>query len=176
MSSYPSVVIGVLLSAAFGVDAAAQQSPAALISVGPLEQRAKPSSPENPIPRRTAFTAAVAPPEWRQLGEGGVTVRFRVTLNTAGRIREIRLLEGPLNMRDAATPADVPARLRISEALVRSAAEALRHWAYDAPAAPITFVVLFTFSSSQAATTVQRDPQPDDPPGVPPLTDDVIRK
>ena len=176
MSSYPSVVIGVLLSPALGVTAAAQQSPAVQISVGPLEQSAKPSSPENPIPRRTMFTAAVAPPEWRQPGGESATVRFRVTLNTAGRVGEIRLLERPLNLRDAATPADVSAHYRISGALVRSAAEALRHWAYDAPAAPITFVVLFTFSSSQEPTTVQRDPQPDDPPGAPPLTDDVIRK
>ena len=167
--------IGVLLSAAFGANAAAQQSPAVQISVGPLEQRAKPSSPENPIPRRTVFTAAVAPPEWRQPDGGIVTVRYRVTLNTAGRIGEIRLLEQPLNMRDAATPADASARDRMSRALVRSAAEALRHWAYDAPAAPITFVVLFTFSSSQEPTAVQRDPQPDDPRGPPPLVDDVIR-
>ena len=175
MSSYPSVVIGVLLTATWGVNAAAQQGPAVQLSVGPLEQKAKPSSPENPIPRRTAFTAAVAPPEWRQSGGDGVTVRLKVTLNTAGRIGEIRLLERPLNLRDAATPADVSARLRMSGALVASAAEALRHWAYDAPAAPITFVVLFTFSASQEPTAVQRDPQPGDPPGAPPLVDDVIR-
>jgi hypothetical protein len=173
MSLYPSVVIGVLLSAALG-SAAAQQVPVQA-SVGPLEQRATPSSPENPIPRRTMFTAAVAPPEWGQAGGESATVRFRVTLNTAGRIGEIRLLEQPLNMRDATTPADVTARRRISGALVRSAAEALRHWAYDAPAAPITFVVLFTFSVSQEPTAVQRDPQPGDPPGAPPLMDDVIR-
>jgi hypothetical protein len=173
MSSYRSVVIGVLLSGALGVNTAAQ---AVQISVGALEQRAKPSSPENPIPRRTMFTAAVAPPEWRQPGGESATVRFRVTLNTAGRVGEIRLLERPLNLRDAATPADVSAHYRISGALVTSAAEALRQWAYDAPAAPITFVVLFTFSSSQEPTTAQRDPQPDDPPGAPPLIDDVIRQ
>jgi hypothetical protein len=176
MSSYPSVVIGVLLSAALGVNAAAQQALPVHASVGPLEQRAKPSSPENPIPRRTAFTAPVTPPAWRQPGGGDVTVRLRVTLNTAGRVGEIRLLEKPLSMRDAATPADVSARIRMSGALVASAAEALRHWAYDAPAAPISFVVLFTFSSSLEPTAVQRDPQPDDPRGPPPLVDDVIRR
>ena len=122
------------------------------------------------------FTAAVAPPEWRQRGGGDVTVRLRVTLNTSGRIGEIRLLERPLNLRDTATPADVSARLRMSGALVESAAEALRYWAYDAPAAPITFVVVFTFSSSQQPTAVQRDPQPGDPSGAPPLTDAVVRK
>jgi hypothetical protein len=122
------------------------------------------------------FTAAVAPPEWRQPGGGNVTVRLRVTLNTSGRIGEIRLLERPLNLRDTATPADVSARLRMSGALVESAAKAVRSWSYDAPAAPITFVVVFTFSSSQQPTAVQRDPQPGDPPGAPPLTDDVVRK
>ena len=174
MSSYPSVVTGVLLSAALGVNAAAPQALPVHASVGPLEQKATPSSPENPIPRRTAFTAAVAPPEWRQPDGGSVTVRFRVTLNTAGRVGEIRLLAQPLNMRDTATPADV--QRRSIDALVRSAAEALRHWTYDAPAAPISFVVLFTFASSQEPTAVQRDPQPGDPPGAPPLLDDVIRR
>src|SRR5688572_31362857 len=53
-------------------------------TVGPLEQSAKPSSPENPIPRRTASAQPVTPPEFRPPATRG-TVRLQVTLNSEDR-------------------------------------------------------------------------------------------
>jgi protein TonB len=130
-------------------------------TVGPLEQSAQPSSPENPIPRRTASAQAVLPPELRPPANRGI-VRFQVTLNTKGRIGEIRQLGEPLVQFNPGTGigVDEKSRRAMGDAIVRSAAEALQHWAYDAPAAPITFHVLFTFYTAPEPTAVQQDPAP----------------
>ena len=130
-------------------------------TVGPLERSAKPSSPENPIPRRTASVQAVLPPELRPPANRG-TVRLQVTLNTQGRIGEIRQLGEALVQLNPGTGVGVDEKTRrtMSDAIVRSAAEALQHWAYDAPAAPITFHVLFTFYTAPEQTAVQQDPPP----------------
>jgi TonB family protein len=128
-------------------------------TVGPLERSAKPSSPENPIPRRTASAQAVLPPELRLPANRGV-VRLQVTLNADGRIGEIRQLGEPLVQFNAGTAADEKTRRPMSDAIVRSAAEALRHWAYEPPDAPITFHVVFTFFTAPEPTAVQQDPSP----------------
>jgi TonB family protein len=128
-------------------------------TVGPLEQSAKPSSPENPIPRRTASAQPVAPMEFRLPANRG-QVRLQVTLNTQGRIGEIRQLGEPLVQFNAGTAVDEKTRRPMSDAIVRSAAEALRHWAYEPPAAPVTFHVVFTFYTAPEPTAVQQDPSP----------------
>src|SRR5688572_29061176 len=128
-------------------------------TVGPLEQSAKPSSPENPIPRRTASAQPVTPPEFRAPATRG-TLRLQVTLNSGGRIGEIRELGDPLVQFLPGPAVDEKTRRTMSDAIARSAAEALRHWAYEAPAAPITFHVVFTFYAVPEPTAVQQDPSP----------------
>ena len=130
-------------------------------TIGPLEQSAKPSSPENPIPRRTASAQAVLPPELRPPANRGM-VRFQVTLSTQGRIGEIRQLGEPLIQFNPGTGIGVDEKTRraMAGAIVKAAAEALQHWAYDAPAAPITFHVMFTFFTAPEPTAVQQDPSP----------------
>lgn len=128
-------------------------------TVGPLERSAKPSSPENPIPRRIASAQAVLPTELRMPANRGM-VRLQVTLTTDGRIGEIRQLGEPLVQFNAGTAVDEKTRRPMSDAIVRSAAEALRHWAYEPPAAPITFHVVFTFYTAPEPTAVQQDPSP----------------
>jgi TonB family protein len=89
-------------------------------------------------------------------------VRLQVTLNTKGRIGEIRQLGEPVIQFNPGTGIGVDEKTRraMADAIVRSAAEALQHWAYDAPAAPITFHVLFTFFTAPEPTAVQQDPSP----------------
>src|SRR5688572_26871883 len=129
-------------------------------TVGPLEQSAKPSSPENPIPRRTASAQPVLPPELRPPATRAM-VRLQVTLDTNGRIGEVRGLAEPLvEFGPGAAAVDEKTRRTIADVVVRSAAEALRHWAYEAPTAPITFHVLFTFYAAPEPTAIQQDPSP----------------
>ncbi len=85
-------------------------------------------------------------------------MRLQVTLDTTGRIGEIRRLGEPLVQFGVGTSVDDATRRMMGEAMVRSSAEALRQWTYAAPAAPITFVVIFTFYSASAPTSVQQDP------------------
>lgn len=126
-------------------------------TVGPLERSAAPSSPENPIPRRTASTQPVLPPEWRQPAVRG-GVRLQVTLNDSGRIGEIRRLGEPFVQFAPGAAVDDVTRRTMADAIVNSSAEAVRHWAYEPPAAPITFIVLFTFYAVPEPTSVQQDP------------------
>jgi len=156
-SSVPGILAAAVLAVGTLSTAAAQD---VRDTIGPLEQSAAPSSPENPIPRRTASVPAAVPPEWRQPAGRGV-VRLQVTLNTSGRIGEIRRLGEPLVQFGVGTTVDEATRRAMADAIVGSAAEALRHWAYEAPAAPITFVVVFTFYAVPEPTAVQQDP-----PGV----------
>ena len=94
-------------------------------TVGPLEKSAKPSSPENPIPKRTASAQPVTPPEFRPPATRG-TVRLQVTLNSEGRIGEIRGLGDPLVQFVPAPAVDEKTRRTMNDAIVRSAAEAMR--------------------------------------------------
>jgi len=56
---------------------------------GPLERRAQPVTPENPVPRRTHSVAALYPPEAAGTG-AGATVMLRITLDESGRVAEAR--------------------------------------------------------------------------------------
>jgi protein TonB len=87
-------------------------------------------------------------------------VRFQVTLNTSGRIAEIRRLGEPLVQFGVGTTVDDATRRAMATAIVNSGAEALRRWAYEAPSAPITFQVVFTFYAAPEPTAVQQDPPP----------------
>ena len=163
-SSVPRILAATVLAVGAISTVAAQE---VRNTIGPLERSAKPSSPENPVPRRIASAQAVVPSEWRQPAIHG-SVRLQVTLNTSGRIGEIRRLGEPLLQFAVGTAVDDATRRTMSNAIVSSAAEALRHWAYEPPAAPLTFIVLFTFSAVPDPTSVQQDP-PAIPGGALPL-------
>lgn len=94
---------------------------------GPVEQKARPITPENPIPRRT-YSVPVQRPSGAEPWSGLLMVR--ITLDASGNVAEARNL------------ADLP----LAAAPYLSAAiGALRQWRYDPPAeAPISFGVRVT--------------------------------
>jgi protein TonB len=128
---------------------------AATGAIGPLEQAAKPITPENPIPRRTY---SVTPQNPGGPDAGVVVLTVRVTVNGLGRVAEVRSLSGVIGGRVGATgPADrgrgraaaagqggvVPP----SEEFTRAAIAAVRQWIYDPPAdPPISFDVTLAFT------------------------------
>jgi protein TonB len=127
------------------VEARAQASRAATPASqpGPLELRAKPITPENPIPRRTFFVAPRSPDGLA----GSVGVGLRVVLDQQGRVGEVRSVVGVRGGRGPAQGAAPP-----TEALVKAAIDAARQWQYDPPAdGPIAFDVMFMFSDSPGA-------------------------
>jgi TonB family protein len=128
-------------------------------TVGPLEQSAKPSSPENPIPRRTSAPQARQLDDWRRVPGGRGGVQFQVTLDTSGQIGEIRHVGDPFVF-TAGASVDEKTRRAIADGMIKSAADALRRWKYDPPAAPIKFVVVFAFGAASEPSAVQRDEAP----------------
>jgi len=138
-------------------------------TVGPLEKSATQSSPENPIPRRLSAPPASRIQEWQQKTGRGV-VRLQVTLNTAGHVAEIRNLMEPLVQIAAGSAVEADTQRAIANAMLKSAAAAVSTWTYEAPQAPITFVVVVTFASGADPIAVQ-DPTPASPRGggPPPL-------
>jgi len=72
-------------------------------TIGPLEQKANPITPRNPIPRRTQSVAPSYPPEGRALG-AMATVVLAVTIEEWGCVAEIRRGPEPM-LTTAAMPA-----------------------------------------------------------------------
>jgi protein TonB len=137
---------------------------------GPLEKRANPITPENPIPRRTSSVVPAYPAEAEAIN-GSAIVSFRVTLDESGRLAEIRQTNNPVVAVPSTTPRNPAALDSAADALSRSAAAALQRWTYDAPAkGPITFGVTFSFRPGVEPTMTQdaalRPPPPPPPPGA----------
>jgi len=137
---------------------------------GPLEKRANPITPENPVPRRTSSVAPAYPAEASAVN-GSAIVSFRVTLDEAGRVAEIRQTNNPVVAVPATTPRNPAALASAADALSRSAVAALQRWTYDAPAkGPITFGVTFSFRPGVEPTmthdTALRPLPPPPPPGA----------
>jgi protein TonB len=123
------------------------------MEVGPVEKRANPITPENPIPRR-AYSIAPAYPAEAQAIQASALVTLRVTLDESGRIAELRRVLNPLV--NSASVNDAAALRAAGEAMVRSAAAALWQWQYDAPAdGPIGFDVTFTFRPGVEVSSMQ---------------------
>src|SRR5687767_773293 len=124
-------------------------------TIGPLEQKANPITPENPIPRRTQSVAPSYPAEGRAVG-AMATVVLAATIEEGGCVAEIRRGPEPL-LTSAAMPAPTEAALKnAAEAFVREAATALRYWQYARPARPpISFFVSFTFKPDAETTLAQ---------------------
>jgi TonB family protein len=138
---------------------------------GPLEQRAKPVTPENPIPRRTNFEPAFYPAEARAAGARG-SVTLMLTLDELGRVAEARRVAIVV---ESANPGvtlrlnntkqgdeknflingsrDQSDTLRaIVGAMDNAAIRAVQGWRYDPPAAaPISFPVLISISEGADA-------------------------
>jgi protein TonB len=137
-------------------------------TIGPLEQRANPITPENPIPLRTRSVAPSYPAEGRAVG-AMATVVLAATIDESGCVAEIRRGREPL-MTTVVTPAPTETALqRAADAFIREAAAALRHWQYDRPAKPpISFSVAFTFTPDAETTSTQIAAAVPLPPAVPP--------
>jgi len=123
--------------------------PIAVPGAGPLEQSAKPITPENPIPRRTY---AVMPQYPSGADQGAVLLTLRVTINGLGRVAEVRSMTGVMGGRGAARGAEPGGRAAIAPgafnaAFAKAATDAVRQWIYDAPVeAPISFDVTLAFT------------------------------
>lgn len=125
------------------------------LTPGPLEKRANPITPENPIPRRSLFVAPLYPAEAGAI-EARAMVTLRVTLDESGRVAEIRRVNNPIVTAGAGAAPNPAALQAAGEALVRSAAIALQQWLYDAPAnGPISFNVSFMFRADSEVTAMQ---------------------
>jgi protein TonB len=127
---------------------------------GPLEKRANPITPENPVPRRTSSVVPAYPAEARAI-EGSAIVTLRVTLDEAGRVAEIRQLNNPVVAVPPGTPRNPAALTSAADALGRSAIAAVQQWTYDPPAkGPITFTVMISFRPGVEPAITQDNSRP----------------
>jgi periplasmic protein TonB len=125
--------------------------------MGPVERRARPITPENPVPRRTHSIAPAYPAEAAAI-DATAAITLRVALDETGRIAEVRRLANPPRISvPPTTPPNEVAQRSAADAMVRSAAAALSQWVYDPPASgPIAFNVAFFFRPG-AETTMTQD-------------------
>jgi len=149
-----------------------QAQTAAANAPGPLEQRAKPITLENPIPRRTF---SIAPQNPGDSTSGAVVVTIRIVIDQQGRVAEARSagtaiagLQYARGFGDAggriAQPVQPPSPL-----FVKASIDALRQWQYDPPNdGPVAFDVTFAFAPGKEGQLLQhgdsrpflvRDPQ-----------------
>jgi TonB family protein len=126
--------------------------------VGPLEKQAKPITPENPVPRRTYSVDPVYPSEAAAVGANAM-VTLMITLDEWGRVAELRRLGVvPIARSTDASAIDPQTLSAAFDALVESAADALRQWQYDAPAdAPLSIRVTYAFASTVNPRLVAHD-------------------
>jgi len=141
-------------------------------SAGPLERRANPITPENPIPRRVMYEAPVFPAEARDAGARGV-VTLVLTLDELGRVSEARRIQLSLTSKtppvsltlgDGHSESDVrflinrsaeqaDAVRALAAAFTDAAVRAVSQWRYEPPAAgPISFPITVGFSESGATS------------------------
>lgn len=136
---------------------------------GPLEQHAKPVTPENPVPRRTNYEPAAYPLEARAAGASG-SVTLMLTLDELGRIAEARRVGISLTSKSPAvsvrfdnsmpldearflvnrSPQQSDAVRAIAAAFEEAAFRAVQQWRYEPPfAAPLSFPVTLAISEGQ---------------------------
>jgi TonB family protein len=145
-------------------------------AAGPLEQRANPVTPENPVPRRIGYVEAEMPAPAEAAGARG-TISLYVTLDDSGRVAEARPIGMSMSMDNphfnasfsgttwgaaqGFTDRAAGGRAREPiEAMMQAAIAAVRQWQYDPPfKAPISFTVVVRFGP----------PPPLPPPPPPPV-------
>lgn len=120
---------------------------------GPLERRAKPITPENPVPRRIFSMMPVYPAEAGSSGPT-MTVNARVTLDEQGRVGEVRwngigfMTAGSQGVTLTGRPElrSQPGGGNVADVFFNASADAIRQWQYDPPASgPIAFDVVLHF-------------------------------
>jgi protein TonB len=137
---------------------AAAQDPST--EIDSLEQQVKAVTPENPIPRRIYSLAPAYPPEASAIGASG-RVMVRAVLDRFGRVADVRQLRPPIVRSSPQMQPDATAVRAATEALLRSASDAVRQWQYDPPAdGPIAFDVTFSFAPGIEAALVSQDAAP----------------
>jgi protein TonB len=134
---------------------------------GPLEQRANPITPENPIPRRVNFEAPAFPAEAEAAGARG-SVTLLITLDELGRVMEARRVEldvtttSPSAAMRLTEPSPGEQRFLINgdqygsdrvraviDSFEAEATRAVGQWRYEPPAkGPISFPVTVHFSAA----------------------------
>jgi TonB family protein len=138
---------------------------------GPLEQRARAVTPENPIPRRTNSEAPFYPGEARAAGARG-SVTLMITLDELGRVAEARRMAlvvestnpkaelrlnsgnpiGEMNFLINQSREQSDALRAIALAMENAAFQAIQGWRYEPPAnAPISFPVLVSIAEGADA-------------------------
>lgn len=113
---------------------------------GPLEQRARPVTDDNPIPNRTIF---VPPryPDAAAVVETRLVVPLRVTVDESGYVAEVRRLGAPMLAAWRHPLLTDDSMSSVFEALVAASTDAVRQWRYDAPKeGPIAFDVTIAFA------------------------------
>ena len=124
-------------------------------TIGPLEQKANPITPRNPIPRRAQSVAPSYPPEGRALG-ASATVVLAVTIEEWGCVAEIRRGPDPVLITAATSAVTEVAFKSAANAFTREAVAVLRHWQYARPARPpISFSVSFAFKPEAETTSTE---------------------
>jgi len=120
-------------------------------TAGPLEQQAKVITQLNQLPKRKSTEFAAYPWELRRIG-ARAALFVQVTVDTTGRVVELRRAQGPLLQTAIGSPTDEAAGKAAVDAVTRSVSEALNDWRFEAPAAgPITFQLSFGFAGGQAS-------------------------
>jgi len=151
MRSLRVLVIGILGVASFTVMTSAQQRGIEIRdAAGPLEQQAKPLTPNTPLPRfKSATQPAEYPWELRRIGARAALV-VQVTVDKSGRVVEARRTQGVLIQTALGSPNDADARTLAADAVMESTSLALKNLRFDEPAAgPSTFPVSFGFAGGQ---------------------------
>jgi TonB family protein len=113
---------------------------------GPIEQRARPLTDDNPIPNRTFF---VAPryPDAAAVVETRLVVPLRVTVDESGYVAEVRRLGAPMLAAWRHPLLTDDSMSSVFEALVAASTDAVKQWRYDAPKeGPIAFDVTIAFA------------------------------
>jgi periplasmic protein TonB len=114
---------------------------------GPLEQRARPVSAENPIPSRVHYVAPWYPPEAAAI-DAAASVVLRLTLDALGRVGEVRVGHFLLGTSNAVVAPASPAMPAVLASLAASARAAAAQWIYEPPvAAPLSFEVAIRFTA-----------------------------
>jgi TonB family protein len=132
---------------------------------GPVEQRARAVTPENPVPRRVHAEDPIAP---QIPGVSGGTVVVKITIDEVGRIAEARAtglaMRGPglnvsatediigeIDRKVRALPGQNAAAARqAAPAFVDAALSSVRQWRYEPPAeGPLTFTVAVNIGATR---------------------------
>jgi protein TonB len=159
---------------AFPLQAGQIFGPAPSSAPGPLERRANPITPENPIPRRISSENVPYPAEAAAVQAYG-QLTLQITLDELGRIAEARpvhfgLTSPAMELSSVGSPAGDPGfrdRLKgtvlrsgghtaqlidVYDSVVRAATDSLKQWRYDPPfKAPMSFPVTLRFGPERPA-------------------------